>query len=179
MHVKVARATGGISLTSDYAISLARLDDIPGILALQEPNLPDSGGSLSVRLTEDLFKRAVAVKSVVVGAFLYLCGLSLSVLSQYGHPRTFRFGTPMQNRRNSTRQRVLKGGSIAFGQCAAIDCAVRNMTRSGACLLVASPIGIQDQFELVLSADLSRRQCRVVWRSVDQVGVVFSHADAV
>ena len=60
-------ATGGISLTSDYAISLARLDDIPGILALQEPNLPDSGGSLSVRLTEDWFKQAVAAKSVVVG----------------------------------------------------------------------------------------------------------------
>jgi L-amino acid N-acyltransferase YncA len=60
-------ATGGISLTSGYAISLARLDDIPGILALQEPNLPDSGGSLSVRLTEDWFKQAVAAKSVVVG----------------------------------------------------------------------------------------------------------------
>jgi hypothetical protein len=53
------------------------------------------------------------------------------------------------------------------------------MTRSGACLLVASPISIPDQFELLLSADLSKRQCRVVWRSVDQVGVEFSDADAV
>ena len=85
----------------------------------------------------------------------------------------------MQNRRKSTRQRVLKGGSIAFGQGAAIDCAVRNMTRSGAALLVASPIGIPDQFELILSADESRRQCRVVWRSADQIGVAFSHANAV
>jgi predicted N-acetyltransferase YhbS len=54
-------------MTSDYAISLAAPDDIPGILALQEPNLPDSGGSLSLRLTEDWFKQAVADKSVVVG----------------------------------------------------------------------------------------------------------------
>jgi L-amino acid N-acyltransferase YncA len=54
-------------MASDCAISLATPDDIPGILALQEPNLPDSGGSLSVRLTEDWFKQAVADKSVVVG----------------------------------------------------------------------------------------------------------------
>ena len=54
-------------MTSDYAISLAAPDDIFGILALQEPNLPDSGGSLSLRLTEDWFKQAVADKSVVVG----------------------------------------------------------------------------------------------------------------
>jgi len=54
-------------MTSDYAISLAAPDDISGILALQEPNLPDSGGSLSLRLTEDWFKQAVADKSVVVG----------------------------------------------------------------------------------------------------------------
>ena len=54
-------------MASDCAISLATPDDIPGILALQEPNLPDSGGSLSVRLTEDWFKQAEADKSVVVG----------------------------------------------------------------------------------------------------------------
>jgi ABC-type uncharacterized transport system substrate-binding protein len=35
----------------DYDISLATPNDISSILALQEPNLPDSGGSLSVRLT--------------------------------------------------------------------------------------------------------------------------------
>jgi len=85
----------------------------------------------------------------------------------------------MQNRRESTRQRVLKGGSIAFGKGAAIGCVIRNMTRSGACLLVESSIGIPDQFELFLSDDKSRRQCGVVWRSVDQIGVAFSHANAV
>jgi L-amino acid N-acyltransferase YncA len=58
---------GRHSMASGYAISLATPDDIPGILSLQEPNLPDSGGSLSVRLTEDWFKQAVAAKSVVVG----------------------------------------------------------------------------------------------------------------
>ena len=37
----------------DYEISLATTDDVQGMLALQEVNLPDKGGSLSVRLTVD------------------------------------------------------------------------------------------------------------------------------
>ena len=36
-------------MIGDFDISLTTPSDIPGILALQEPNLPDSGGSLSVR----------------------------------------------------------------------------------------------------------------------------------
>ena len=43
----------------DYDISLATPNDIPGILLLQEPNLPDSGGSLSVRLTANWFKNTI------------------------------------------------------------------------------------------------------------------------
>lgn len=54
-------------MTIAYDISLATPDDISGILVLQEPNLPDSGGSLSVRLTEDWFRQAISEKSVVVG----------------------------------------------------------------------------------------------------------------
>jgi acetyltransferase (GNAT) family protein len=54
-------------MTAEYDISLATLNDIPGILTLQEPNLPDSGGSLSVRLTADWFRHAISEKSVVVG----------------------------------------------------------------------------------------------------------------
>jgi len=50
-----------------YDISLARLDDIPDILALQEMNLPDSGGTLSVRLAPDWFQDAILEKWVIVG----------------------------------------------------------------------------------------------------------------
>jgi hypothetical protein len=49
-------------MTVGYDISLATPADIAGILALQEPNLPDSGGSLSVRLTADWFKNAILEK---------------------------------------------------------------------------------------------------------------------
>jgi hypothetical protein len=54
-------------MIADYDISLAGLDDIPDILALQEANLPDNGGTLSVRLTADWFADAILEKSVVVG----------------------------------------------------------------------------------------------------------------
>ena len=50
----------------DYDITLATPDDIPGMLALQDANLPDKGGSLSVRLTEDWFRDTILEKSIVV-----------------------------------------------------------------------------------------------------------------
>ena len=50
-----------------YSILLAGPDHIPDILALQEPNLPDNGGTLSVRLTSNWFQDAILEKSVIVG----------------------------------------------------------------------------------------------------------------
>ena len=54
-------------MISGYDISLATLDDIPGILALQEPNLLERGGSLSVRQSADWFGNAIREKSIVAG----------------------------------------------------------------------------------------------------------------
>jgi ribosomal protein S18 acetylase RimI-like enzyme len=51
----------------DYEISLGRVGDIPGILALQEINLLERGGSLSVRQTADWFRQGIVEKSLVVG----------------------------------------------------------------------------------------------------------------
>jgi len=70
-------------LIPDYEISLAMPDDIPGMVALQEVNLPDKGGSLSVRLTVDWFKDAILKKSVVVCRYNgkvvgYVMGISLA-----------------------------------------------------------------------------------------------------
>ena len=55
---------------------------------------------------------------------------------------------PKPERRKETRRRVLKGAQIAFkGRGAVIDCMVRDLSDGGACLKVASPIGIPDTFE--------------------------------
>lgn len=72
-----------------YDISLATLNDIPGILALQEPNLPDNGGSLSVRLTADWFKNAILEQSVIAGrrsgkVVGYVLGTSLAAKGHVG-----------------------------------------------------------------------------------------------
>ncbi|MGH6991146.1 MAG: GNAT family N-acetyltransferase [Stellaceae bacterium] len=53
-------------MTSDYDIAPAMPEDIPGILALQEANLPGHGGSLSVRLPADWFERAMQAMPLVV-----------------------------------------------------------------------------------------------------------------
>src|ERR1039457_364549 len=54
-------------MMADYDTALATPDDIPGILALQEPNLPYSGGNLSVRQNADWFRRSMAEMPLIVG----------------------------------------------------------------------------------------------------------------
>src|SRR5450631_2991459 len=51
----------------DYEISLGTPNDIPEILTLQELNLVERGGGLSVRQTADWFRHAIFEKSLVVG----------------------------------------------------------------------------------------------------------------
>ena len=55
-----------MEVSEDYEIALATPEDFPGILALQEPNLPDSGGGLSVRQNADWFKRTMLEMPLVV-----------------------------------------------------------------------------------------------------------------
>ena len=71
-------------MIADYEISLAIPADIPGVLTLQEANLPDNDGSLSVRQSADWFKHAILEKSLIVcrrgGKIVgYVLGTSLAV----------------------------------------------------------------------------------------------------
>ena len=66
-----------------YKIAFGTPSDIPAILALQESNLPENGGSLSVREAADWFTRALGEKSLVVarrdGKLVgYLLGTSIA-----------------------------------------------------------------------------------------------------
>jgi hypothetical protein len=49
----------------------------------------------------------------------------------------------------------LKAGAIEFGG-SAIDCTVRNLSTTGAALDVPSPVGIPEEFDLVVSSDALR-----------------------
>ena len=79
----------------------------------------------------------------------------------------------MDERRSRQRQRTLKAGTIAFDRAAGIDCLLRNLSDTGACLEVESPIGVPDAFILVVEKDGLKRPCRVAWRSARRIGVRF------
>jgi hypothetical protein len=82
----------------------------------------------------------------------------------------------MDERRKTQRLRALKAGSISFNRAAGIDCRVRNMSPVGACLEVASQVGIPDDFVLIVGYDKLSRPCHVIWRSETRIGVQFHAA---
>ena len=78
-------------------------------------------------------------------------------------------------RRASERRWTLKRGVITFDQAgASIDCLVRNLSDNGALLLVGNQTDIPNSFDLLLRTDGLHKQCRIVWRSVDRMGVAFA-----
>lgn len=78
-------------------------------------------------------------------------------------------------RRRQSRTRTLKSARILFNQHrSVINCTVRNISAGGACLSVASVVGIPERFDVLFEADQSIRSCRMVWHKEKQIGVEFS-----
>lgn len=75
--------------------------------------------------------------------------------------------------RIAKRRRILKAGRISFGS-AAITCVIRNLSATGAALDVTSPIGIPNEFILLIEMEHSKRACGVVWRKENRIGVQFT-----
>jgi hypothetical protein len=69
----------------------------------------------------------------------------------------------MAELRGSPRLRTFKGGSIIFG-----------MSDRGAALEVESPVGIPDDFTLLIKPEFVKRNCHVVWRASKRIGVRFT-----
>ena len=85
-------------------------------------------------------------------------------------------GPLQEERRSVVRMRTLKAGSISFNRAGGIDCCVRNLSPAGACLEVASQVGIPENFVLVIEHDHLRQNCHVVWRTATRLGVEFKAA---
>jgi hypothetical protein len=78
-------------------------------------------------------------------------------------------------RRRQRRARTLKSARILFNQHhSVIDCTVRNMSPTGACLNVESALGIPEQFDVMFEADHTVRPCRMIWHKEKQIGVEFA-----
>jgi hypothetical protein len=80
----------------------------------------------------------------------------------------------MDERRKVQRHRTLKAGTITMHNDSGFDCRVRNLSPSGACLEVASQVGIPDDFVLVVEVDHFKSPCHVIWRTTTRLGVEFT-----
>ena len=78
----------------------------------------------------------------------------------------------MDERRTSSRHRVLKAGTIEFSGTR-IDCVIRNISAAGAAIEVNSPIWFPDSFVLAVASDGSARRCHIVRREGKRIGVAF------
>ncbi|MGC1862637.1 MAG: PilZ domain-containing protein [Methylocystis sp.] len=80
----------------------------------------------------------------------------------------------MGERRDDSRRRVLKSAKISFNNgMSCIDCSVRNVSSTGACLEVVSPVGVPSKFELLIQDERFARPCYVAWRGEKRIGVAF------
>jgi hypothetical protein len=79
--------------------------------------------------------------------------------------------TLMPDRRAIIRHST--AGTISFNRDGGISCTVGNLSDTGACLEVISPLGIPDDFTLVMEDDHRRRSCHVAWRAPNRIGVEF------
>jgi len=74
-------------------------------------------------------------------------------------------------RRIAQRHRSFKSAKISFNHGGSIDCRVRNLSTSGVCLEVASPVGIPADFILFIGDGHEQHPCQVAWRSTSRIGV--------
>jgi len=80
----------------------------------------------------------------------------------------------MEERRKKHRARTFKVGKIIFNRkLSVIDCTVRNLTEEGANLILPNTASLPETFELHIPIDALKRNCRVIWRLPDRIGVEF------
>lgn len=82
------------------------------------------------------------------------------------------------DRRTVTRTKVLRNAKIiAPTRSSVIHCTVQNITSRGASLKLANTYGMPESFELTFEHGRTRRTCRVIWRTADQLGIAFEGDD--
>jgi hypothetical protein len=78
-------------------------------------------------------------------------------------------------RRRHPRMRTLKGAQIIVPAGTLVNCIVRNISETGACLQLQTPVFLSHTFDLTFDdPEWSRRSCRVIWREALLMGVEFT-----
>jgi PilZ domain len=77
------------------------------------------------------------------------------------------------NSRISLRQKTLKSAKIVLDDWRVIDCAVRDISETGAKIQVDGPLNMPEKFRLLMITENTIRPVSVVRRSSTNLGVVF------
>lgn len=74
--------------------------------------------------------------------------------------------------RAESRRRTLFSGKIIFNQQSSVlNCIVRNISESGACLEIESLVGVPERFELLVERAGIRANYRIIWWHGKRIGV--------
>jgi hypothetical protein len=80
----------------------------------------------------------------------------------------------VDERRTRKRTRVLRSAKIIVPRRSpVIHCTVQNITGGGARLKLANTSGLPETFDLTFEHGRTRRPCRVIWRTDNELGVCF------
>ncbi|MFA5900425.1 MAG: PilZ domain-containing protein [Hyphomicrobium sp.] len=81
----------------------------------------------------------------------------------------------MDERRKVSRRRVLKEGKIVYADgMRVVDCTIRDLSETGARLLVANTVSLPETFHLFEKAAGLVYPAAIVWRQATSVGVQFA-----
>jgi PilZ domain len=77
-------------------------------------------------------------------------------------------------KRAKPRRRVAKAAKMTWGDFIFVrDCALRDVSLTGARVTVKAAHEVPDEFYLIFSADRTMRKACVIWRRGEEIGVEF------
>jgi hypothetical protein len=80
-----------------------------------------------------------------------------------------------EDQRDSRRQRIYKEGHIiTLDNKSVVNCAVRDLTSTGARLKAGDQASVPPQFRLRIGQEATMRAARVVWRRGNEAGILFT-----
>ena len=90
------------------------------------------------------------------------------------------FSSPRPERRKGMRRRTMFSGTIrSQSRTNTMTCQVRNLSGAGARLELPNTAWLQERFELDIPLHDLRVPAKIIWRTLDAVGVEFIRQDGV
>ncbi|MCG7393105.1 PilZ domain-containing protein [Microvirga sp. ACRRW] len=85
---------------------------------------------------------------------------------------------PVEQRRASPRTRTLLEGLIVYNnRLSRMECTVRDLSETGACLVFSQPVKVPREFELQIPKRKLTRRAQIMWYDGRHHGVMFLDAD--